>query len=55
MPNTLVKGLQILDWLQQRPSATLTEISTALHYNKTTTYRLLDTLIGLNKVQKNQR
>jgi DNA-binding IclR family transcriptional regulator len=55
MPNTLVKGLQILDWLQQRPSATLTEISAALHYNKTTTYRLLDTLIGLNKVQKNQR
>lgn len=54
MPNTLIKGLQILDWLQQRPSATLTEISTALHYNKTTTYRVLTQLVQLNKIRKNR-
>ncbi|WKA59324.1 IclR family transcriptional regulator [Planococcus shenhongbingii] len=51
----LKKGLQILDLLQEEEFLTLTEISTALSFNKTTAFRLLSTLENMNYVIKKDK
>ena len=53
--STLKKGLQILDLLQDEQFLTLTEITKALHLNKTTAFRLLSTLEGMNYLVKKDK
>ena len=50
--STLKKGLQILELLKINWSLTLTEISEMLQLNKTTAFRLLSTLEGMEYVKK---
>jgi IclR family KDG regulon transcriptional repressor len=50
--STLKKGLQILDLLKGSRSLTLTEISEMLQLNKTTAFRLLNTLEDMSYIQK---
>lgn len=50
--STLRNGLKILDLLKDSTGLRLTEISTTLQLNKTTTFRLLSTLVELNYVKK---
>jgi len=50
--STLKKGLQIVELLKINWSLTLTEISEMLELNKTTAFRLLSTLEGMEYVKK---
>lgn len=52
LSGTLAKGFKILAYLQQHPSATLNETAMALTLNKTTTFRLLASLVELQYVTK---
>jgi IclR family transcriptional regulator, KDG regulon repressor len=53
--STLKKGLQILDLLKINRFLTLTEISEALQVNKTTTFRLLNTLEDMDYIKKRDK
>ncbi|MBI3943937.1 MAG: IclR family transcriptional regulator [Chloroflexi bacterium] len=49
---TLARGLRILDVLKDRGTSTLTEIATELAIDKSTVYRLLNTLVELGFVDR---
>lgn len=53
--STLKKGLQILDLLEINRFLTLTEISEILQLNKTTTFRLLNTLEEMDYIKKRNK
>ncbi|WP_305927741.1 IclR family transcriptional regulator [Bacillus mycoides] len=53
--STLKKGLQILDLLKINRFLTLTEISETLQLHKTTVFRLLSTLEGMDYIKKRDK
>lgn len=53
MSQSLKKGIETLQFLASRPSAGVTELAEHLAVHKSTAFRILDTLLETNMVEKN--